>query len=365
MLEEYRIESTSIGQYLVSVNEDEDIKVAQAVQREFCWNKEMMNSLIYSALSCKIYIPNIVLAEEKKENGTKQTYVVDGGQRTETLRQFRYGGYRITNALRTYLVTYKKKKVDEKGVIIRDKYGNVEWELDEFDIRKKTYEDLPDDLKKRFNECPIAKAIYQDCTPEETSEMVLLYNNHAGMNVSQKALTYLGKYADEIRRIRDSNRFLLDGTALTEAEKKKGIWERVISECVMAVNHFDVWKKQPQKMCDYLNRNSSEEEFKKIENYFDRLAPYVDKLENKELSDLFVSKDFCVWMMLFDKFDKLHLPDERFVDFLNIFVFELKYKKMEGENWPVLMTDKHTKDKSVLSRKIKYLEVLMMQYFHL
>ena len=74
---------------------NEDTKIDQAVQRSFCWNKEMMNSLIYSALSRKIYIPNLILAEEKREDGTKQTYVVDGGQRTESLYQFKYCLIRI------------------------------------------------------------------------------------------------------------------------------------------------------------------------------------------------------------------------------------------------------------------------------
>ena len=55
MLDEYRIEPLSIGQYLDRVD-SEDIKIDQAVQRDFCWTKEMMNSLIYSALSRKIYI---------------------------------------------------------------------------------------------------------------------------------------------------------------------------------------------------------------------------------------------------------------------------------------------------------------------
>ena len=199
----------------------------------------MMNALIYTALSRNIYIPNVILAEEKKKNGTKQTYVVDGGQRTETLYRFKYEGYKITRNLRNYLIPYNKKKVDENSEYIRDEYGNIESEIELFDIRNKTYDDLPDELKSKFNSCPITTAIYQDCTTEETSELVLLYNNHMGMNVSQKSLTYIGKYAEEIKRIKDANRFLKDCTSLTEADKKKGLWKRVISECVMAVKHFE------------------------------------------------------------------------------------------------------------------------------
>ena len=45
MLDEYRIEPLSVGQYLDRVDA-EDIKIDQAVQRDFCWNYEMMNALI-------------------------------------------------------------------------------------------------------------------------------------------------------------------------------------------------------------------------------------------------------------------------------------------------------------------------------
>lgn len=66
MLDEYRIEQMGVGAYVDSIDE-EVITVDQAVQRAFCWSNEMINNLIYSTVSPKrIYIPNIILAEEKK-----------------------------------------------------------------------------------------------------------------------------------------------------------------------------------------------------------------------------------------------------------------------------------------------------------
>lgn len=363
MLDEYRIEPTSVGQYIKAVKK-ENIKINQAVQRDFCWNKEMMNALIYSALSRKIYIPNIILAEEKKKNGTKQTYVVDGGQRTETLYRFKEEGYKVTKNLRNYLITYNKKKVDENGNYIRDEYGNIESEIELYDIRNKTYDDLPEELQDKFDNCPLTTAIYQDCTTEETSELVLLYNNHIGMNVSQKSLTYIGKYAEEIKRIKDTNRFLKDCTNLTEKEKIKGFWERVISESVMAVYHFDNWKKTPKDMCDYLNSHSSIEEYKVIENYFNRLIPYTDKMENKKVSELFTSKNMFIWIMLFDRFNKLNISDDKFGYFLQVFVSDLKNKEINGENWETIDIDKHTKDRNVITKKVNYLETLMREHLH-
>lgn len=364
MLDEYRIETVSVGQYLDEVH-NENIKIDQAVQRDFCWNAEMMNALIYSAISRRIYIPNFILAEEKKKNGTKQTYVVDAGQRTETLYRFKYEGYKITKNLRSYLIPYNKKKVDENGEFIRDEYGNIECEIEMFDIRNKTYNDLPDELKSKFNGCPLTMAIYQDCTTEETAELVLLYNNHMGMNVSQKSLTYVGKFAEEIKRIKNSSRFLKDATSLTENDKKKGLWERVISECVMAVKHFEDWKKTPKDMCNFLNNNSSVEEYKDIEEYFNRLAPYTDKLENVEVSKLFTSKNMFIWMMLFDRFDKLHISDDKFGEFLEAFISGLCEKKVNDENWAEIDADKHTKDRSVIVKKVDYLETLMNEFLHI
>lgn len=363
MLDEYRIEPLSVGQYLDGIN-NEDTKIDQAVQRSFCWNKEMMNSLIYSALSRKIYIPNLILAEEKREDGTKQTYVVDGGQRTESLYQFKYCGYKITNNLRTYMIPYRKKKMDENGNILRDEYGNIQYEMDEFDIRRKTYDDLPDELKNKFDGCPLTTVVYQDCTTEQTSELVMLYNNHVGMNVSQKSLTYVGKYADEIKRIKDTSRFLMDCTVLTENEKRKGIWERVISESVMAVYHFEYWKKVPKDMCSYLNQHSSKEEYKNIESYFNRLIPYSDKLKNTKTAELFTSKNLFVWMKIFDKFSRLHIPDDNFGEFLKAFTKNLKFNEVNGEDWDSLDNNRHTKDKSLVVKKVNYLETLMNDFFY-
>ena len=359
----FRTEPTTIGQYIDDA-QNETIKTDQAVQRDFCWTNESINNLIYSAVSQKICIPNLILAEEDK-SGITITYVVDGGHRTEALRRFKYSGYKITTLIRNPFVTYNKKKVDENGKIIRDENGDIVWETVEFDLRKKTYNDLPDELKRQFNKCPLMTTIYQDCTSEETSSLVSIMNSHVAMNPSQKALTYIGKFANEIKKIKDSSVFLKDSTALTENEKHKGIWERVISESVMAVFYMNEWKKDPKRMCDFLNNNSSIEQFRKIEEYFSRIAPYSDKIDNKEVSDLFVSKDMAVWMVVFDNFAKSGLDDSKFGEFLNEFVTNMRNVEVDGTTWNDLDMDKHTKDKSVLESNINHITYLMKNYLHI
>ena len=155
----------------------------------------------------------------------------------------------------------------------------------------------------------------------------------------------------------------MDCTVLSENEKRKGVWERVISESVMAVYHFEYWKKIPKDMCSYLNQHSSKEEYRNIEWYFNRLIPYSDKLKNTEIAALFTSKNLFVWMKIFDKFTKLHISDDSFGEFLKAFVNNLKFKKVNGENWDSIDNNRHTKDKSLVMKKVSYLETLMKDFF--
>ena len=140
-MSEFRMEATNIGQYIDDV-QDETINSNQAVQRDFVWTAEMIDNLIYSATSQKVFIPNLILAEENKGDITT-TYIVDGNQRTEALRRFKYDNYKVSVKIRNPIVTYDRKKLDENNKIIRNENGEVIWETVEFDLRKKTYDDLP------------------------------------------------------------------------------------------------------------------------------------------------------------------------------------------------------------------------------
>ena len=363
MLDEFRIETTSVGQYIDKV-EKKKIKADQDVQREFCWSNEMINNLIYSTISKKrIYIPNIILAELIKEDGTKVTYIVDGGQRTEALRRFIKDGHKITKSIRNRYVEYQGIKLDEDGNQILDEYGDPIYEIKEYDLAGKKFDDFPEELKDRLNSCVLSTAIYQDCTQEETSDLVMLYNSTIAMNVSQKSLTYIGKYANKLKFIKENNRFLIDGTMLNENDKKKGNWQRIIAECVMTMFHFDNWKKNPRDICSYLNENAKEEEFDSLNDYFNRLIPYSNKVNNIEVAELFVSKDIPVWMMAFKKAEE-YCSDYDFGRFLLAFN-DMKEIEANDTTWIELDQDKHTKDKKVILKKVDYIESLLKDFLHI
>ena len=362
-MDEVRTEKISLKQYLEDVR-DETISTGLVVQRDFVWTDEMINNLVSSAASLKVFIPDIILAEVRKDE-VEITYVIDGNQRTEALRKFKHEKYRIGKKIRNPIVQYKAKKTDENGKIVRNDDGDVVWEIREFDLREKTYNDMPDDLKKQFNKCQLTTAIYPNCTQEEASYLVMLYNNHMSMNVSEKSLTYIGKYAEEIRRIKENNRFLKDATVLKESDKKKGVWERIISECVMGVFHMDNWRSDPRIICDYLNSNSSMEEFNTIDSYFTRIAPYSDKIDHPDVAKLFVSKNMVVWLKVFDEFAKTGLEDEKFGEFLNAFVDGLKSIKINDIDWAMFDSKRNTKDRKFIEQKVNYIATLMNEYLHI
>jgi len=78
---------------------------------------------------------------------------------------------------------------------------------DIFDIKNKTYEKLPDELKKRLNEYQIETVIHEHCDNHRISQLIKRYNNHTSMNTNQKAFTHIDNYARNIREILDKKFF--------------------------------------------------------------------------------------------------------------------------------------------------------------
>lgn len=190
---------------------DGDICNDADVQRHFVWTKEQVNELIITVLTDE-YIPPIILGEED----STQLHIADGGQRSSALNQFKNGNYKITSSIENSLIPYKKK--------VKDEDGNILWEDAVFDIKNKTYDKLPEELKKKFNEYQIDSVIHEHCDRHMISKYIKRYNNHTSMNANQKAFTYLDNFAGYIREIIDM-RFFPDYSNYSESEKTKGLWK--------------------------------------------------------------------------------------------------------------------------------------------
>ena len=324
-----------------------DIDNSADTQRDFVWKAEQINGLIRTVLTDD-YIPPIILTEED----STQLHIADGGQRTAALRKFRYGNYKITSVIEDSTIKYKKK--------VRLENGTWAFEDAECDIKGKTYETLPVELQKVFDEYQLETVIHEHCDSERTAKYIKIYNQQVSMNNNQKAYTYIYNFAHLINKIVDSD-FFVNYSNFTDAEKSKAVKERTVMESVMCMFHFDKWNKNTKRIAQFLNDNANIEEFDLLLDNMERLS----KVVTKETKTLFNSKDCFIWLTLFDKFTKFGLDDQRFADFLNAFVGGLRDKAVEGKRFDRVDETGSTKDKAIISDKLHILETLLKEFLHI
>lgn len=350
-----RKESLTMNMYMEFVK-DGDIREDADVQRASGqWTSEQINELIVTVLTDG-YIPPIFIGEDLN----LQKWLLDGLQRTTSLRMFRFGNYKITSAIRNSIINYREMAKDDKGNPVEDENGDYVWNESSFDIKNKTYDELPAELKKQFNRFQIDTVTFEECTMAKMSDLILIYNNHTGMNAAQKAVTYISEFARSVKDI-VNRAFFINHSNFTEKEKTKGVVERVVLESIMCMYHLDNWKKQAKQIASYLNSNSSKEEFDKLDNNLHRLENIV----TDDIKDIFNSKDSFIWLTLFNKFTELGIDDIKFAEFLRAFKNGLRNTSVDGKLFDTVDETGSTKDKAIINAKLHILGTLMNSFLNI
>ena len=352
-----RKQTFSLDQYL-KLMKAETIRTDQECQRlSGQWNANMVNELIATVLTDN-YIPPVILGEETA-NGITRQWIIDGLQRSSSLSLFRYGNTRITKDLDEYIVTYQRKILDDNGNPKRDAQGELLWESVEYDIRSKMYDQLPEELKDRFNGYQIETAIHQDCDISEISKLVRKYNNHKAMNQAQKAFTYVDAFAREIREI-TGNRFFLDIYTCSRNDRKNGTLERMAGDMVILCNYPDKYKKDTKQSFKWLNENAMISDFEEVNGLLARLMDSINA--TKETRALFNSKHAHIFVAAFKVFVESGHEDAEYGKFLEWFVNGGNKTEIDGKSWELIGIDRSTRDTSVVHGKINYLVALVEQY---
>lgn len=317
-------------------------------QRNPAW-KPIINGLIVTILTDD-YIPPIILGEDKYT----KLHILDGGSRTAAIMMFKYGNYKITSSVEDSVISYKKKTKDEDGNIILEDAT--------FNIKGKTYDQLPEELKKKFNIYQLETVIHENCDRNIMTKYIKRYNDHSSMSTNQKAFTYLDKFANKIRKIIDS-KFFSDCNVYSENDKEKGAVERIVVDTMMCMNHFDNWKTQAKSAFKYLNEHATDDEFDYFSDNLHRLGNVI----TEDIKDIFNKKDSFVFLTLFDKFVKYKVDDKIFANFLREFKNNLRTQKRneKGLFFDEIDKDLSTKDKQVIADKLQLLESLMLDYLHI
>lgn len=351
-----RKQTYSLDQYLKLMNAETIRSDQECQRRSGQWTPNMVNELIFTVLTDN-YIPPVILGEEII-NGITRQWIIDGLQRSITLSMFRYANIRITKNIDEYMVSYQRKILDKDGNIKRDENGEIMWESVEYDVRNRTYEQLPEELKDRFNGYQIEVAIHQNCDTTEISRLVRKYNNHKAMNQAQKAFTYVDVFAKEIREITE-NRFFLDVYSGSRQAKINGTIERTVGDIVLLCNYPDKYRKDTKQGFKWLNENGTMDDFRKIDDLLTRLTVSI-QLENKAL---FNRKNTYIFVAAFKAFTESGKEDTEFNGFLQWFINDGKNTEIDGKTWDSLDITRSTKDSSVVHGKVDYLVALMEKYF--
>ncbi len=353
-----RKQTYSLEQYL-KLMKTEVIRTDQECQRlSGQWNANMVNELIYTVLT-ENYIPPVILGEETV-NGITRQWIIDGLQRSSTLSLFRYGNTKITKNLDEYMVTYQRKIVDENGNAKRDEKGEIVYESLEYDIRNRTYEQLPEELKDRFGGYQVETAIYQDCDTTAISKLVRRFNNHTSMNTAQKAFTYVDTFAREIREITE-NRFFREVYSSSQKGRINGTFERISGDIVLLCNYPDKYRKDTKMGFKWLNENASLHDFESTNNLLTSLTDSIEKTD--EVKALFNGKNTHIFVAAFKAFTESGLKDTEFTGFLKWFINGGSQTEIDGKSWDTLDISHSTRDSAVVHGKIDYLAALMGQYF--
>ena len=333
------------------------------------WDSETRDNFIVTVIQNEDFDP-IKICEQLKDYGVV-LWLIDGLQRCTTIEGYKAGKFALGKNINPSSIEYQEVKKDDNGKIVKDEHGNTLYENVSFDLRGKSYSQLPAKLQEDFDSCAVDVVKHLDCTDEEVGRHIVRYNSSVKMTPSQKIITYMDKIAKDVKEL-SAHPFFADYADFSPTKEKGGAIDKVVNESIMGLNFFDNWTKTANVMGKFLNKNATKDMFVEFKNMLDRLYKVVNPTTGK----LFNEKNTVVWCMLFKEFLTLGLPDEAFGQFLNnlntlenIKVTLNHTRKPKGSeetnclSFKQIDTCNSTKDKGMIEDKLYILKNIMFGYF--
>lgn len=339
------------------------------------WTNETRDNFIVTAILNEDFDP-IKICEQIVDENIVYLWLIDGLQKSSYLTDFRDEKFKLGKNIDPSTIEYQQAKVDENGMIATDDNGDPIYETVSFNLVGKGYKDLPDKLKEDFDNCPVHYVKHLNCTDKEIARHIVRYNSGKPMVANQKLATYVNvEIAKYIKKIADHS-FFNDCANYSSTTDKNGTIDRIVAETIMGINFLDSWTKNIRKLAKLLDEKATKEMFDTLNDYLDRLVDVV----TPETGKLFSTKNAHIFLMVFDKFSKMGLPDEQFQDFLEEFE-NYEDEKFEVENeyeltagsddatsvisYAELNSLGGTKNINVIKDKLFIIESLMNDYLHI
>lgn len=361
--EGYRMDKYSMFS-LLDMKKTGDINCKYILQRKpFQWSNEERNRYICRILS-NLPIPEIILCEQNVK-GMTISHLIDGLQRLSYAEAFKENHFKVgeTGAER-HLIQYREYIHDENGNRVLDEDGIPEFELKVCDIVGKSYKDLPDELKKRFNNFNINVTKFFNCTNEQIADHIRDYNNHSAMNNEQSGIVSISTdTARKIKTITEKCGFLKNCGKYTTTNRIKGKLDRMVAEMIMLLFHPNDWKSNVKATYKYLDENAKQEEFDTLSSELDMLESVIENAGD-DINAMFTTTYTPMWVAVFHNFLTRGKDLHNFVDFLNAYNSELKDTEVNGVSMADFK-DQQSKKKATITGKVDLLIQLMNDYLHI
>lgn len=361
--EGYRMDKYSMFS-LLDMKKTGDINCKYILQRKpFQWSNEERNRYICRILS-NLPIPEIILCEQNVK-GMTISHLIDGLQRLSYAEAFKENHFKVGEAgAERHLIQYREYILDENGNRVLDEDSIPEFELKVCDIVGKSYKDLPDELKKRFNNFNINVTKFFNCTNEQIADHIRDYNNHSAMNNEQSGIVSISTdTARKIKTITEKCGFLKNCGKYTTTNRIKGKLDRMVAEMIMLLFHPNDWKSNVKATYKYLDENAKQEEFDTLSSELDMLESVIENAGD-DINAMFTTTYTPMWVAVFHNFLTSGKDLHNFVDFLNAYNSELKDTEVNG----VSMADfknQQSKKKATITGKVDLLIQLMNDYLHI
>lgn len=361
--EGYRMDKYSMFS-LLDMKKTGDINCKYILQRKpFQWSNEERNRYICRILS-NLPIPEIILCEQNVK-GMTISHLIDGLQRLSYAEAFKENHFKVgeTGAER-HLIQYREYIHDENGNRVLDEDGIPEFELKVCDIVGKSYKDLPDELKKRFNNFNINVTKFFNCTNEQIADHIRDYNNHSAMNNEQSGIVSISTdTARKIKTITEKCGFLKNCGKYTTTNRIKGKLDRMVAEMIMLLFHPNDWKSNVKATYKYLDENAKQEEFDTLSSELDMLESVIENAGD-DINAMFTTTYTPMWVAVFHNFLTSGKDLHNFVDFLNAYNSELKDTEVNDVSMADFK-DQQSKKKATITGKVDLLIQLMNDYLHI
>ena len=359
----YRMDKRSMFS-LLEDKKSGDINCKYILQRKpFQWTQEERNRYICRILS-NLPIPEIILCEQNIK-GMMIAHLIDGLQRLSYAEAFKENRFKIgANGAERHLIKYREFLVDENGSRILDEDGVPIYEEKICDVVGKHYKDLPDELKKRFNNFNVNVTKFFNCTDEQIADHIRDYNNHTSMNNEQLGMTKISTdTARKIKSIAEKNSFFKNCGKFSDTTSIKGKFDKIVAESIMLLFHRDEWKSKIDKAYQFIDENATDEEFLCLNSDLNRLEIAIGE-DDKETRKMFTIANTPMWLAVFHEFTTYNMEDSKFVEFLRAYNNELNQKEIDGISMKDFK-DMQSKKKATITGKIELLVKLMKEYLHI